>query len=355
MGIFWKRLLKKGEDSCFLIIKELTTNHHSDFFETITSDNESIPRPVHIGNTQLRLGSTSVIPTQTYLLGLQSQAQGIGNFNDVINANERIQSILQETINTDVLEIREGSIYFHLNSFSPDILLSILNGHGDDKIKLCLTSLFQSSSLVKYFAKNTVIEFMLKEIPEDTFITDGKKTQLHEKKMVKEFCTACYQTTLRQNRETIIGEIEDDIIEDTMNEVKEMRRDTMLKSTECFSGYKSRRRKAIAFLQYVLCNEDVLLAFEMAFTFRSQVHMDIIKCRKCEDRNGTNLQKPELRSRKCYFTVSLDDIGRVCINDVTKNVSLPSHVFRNLSDQPSVQRMRDQYEVCNGYFIAPTP
>lgn len=98
--------------------------------------------------------------------------------------------------------------------------------------------------------------------------------------------TACYQTTLRQNRETIIGEIEDDIIEDTMNEVKEMRRDTMLKSTECFSGYKSRRRKAIAFLQYVLCNEDVLLAFEMAFTFRSQVHMDIIKCRKCEDRNG---------------------------------------------------------------------
>lgn len=107
-------------------------------------------------------------------MGLQSQAQGIGNFNDVINANERIQSILQETINTDVLEIREGSIYFHLNSFSPDILLSILNGHGDDKIKLCLTSLFQSSSLVKYFGKNTVIEFMLKEIPEDTFITDGK-------------------------------------------------------------------------------------------------------------------------------------------------------------------------------------
>lgn len=49
MGIFWKRLLKKGEDSCFLIIKELTTNHHSDFFETITSDNgEFLKHKFHI-------------------------------------------------------------------------------------------------------------------------------------------------------------------------------------------------------------------------------------------------------------------------------------------------------------------
>lgn len=98
--------------------------------------------------------------------------------------------------------------------------------------------------------------------------------------------TACYQTTLRQNREIIIGEIEDDIITDTMNEVKEKRKDAMIKSSECFLGYKSRRRKAIAFLQYVLCNEDVLFAFKKSFSFRSQVCIDTIKCRNCEEVNG---------------------------------------------------------------------
>lgn len=39
MGIFWKRLLRKGEDSCSLIIKELATNRQCNLFKTITSDN----------------------------------------------------------------------------------------------------------------------------------------------------------------------------------------------------------------------------------------------------------------------------------------------------------------------------
>lgn len=39
MGIFWKHLLKKGEQSCYLVIKELTKNGHRQLVKTVTSRN----------------------------------------------------------------------------------------------------------------------------------------------------------------------------------------------------------------------------------------------------------------------------------------------------------------------------
>lgn len=133
-----------------------------------------MPRSSLIPSADVTLGHTEMTQPDTFLLRLQSQSQGIGSFDDVIITEEEMEDVLQEAINAEVVEIREGSIYFHLNSFSPDIIFNILKGNADDKIKLCLQMLFnRNKKLHTYFGKDDVIEFMLKEIPHNSFITDG--------------------------------------------------------------------------------------------------------------------------------------------------------------------------------------
>ena len=77
---------------------------------------------------------------------------------------------MQEVLDTGVIDIWEGSIYFYLSTFSPDTILAILNGK-DDTLMIFLQRLFSGNrDLLLQFPKDTVVQFELEEKPEDIFI-----------------------------------------------------------------------------------------------------------------------------------------------------------------------------------------
>ena len=84
---------------------------------------------------------------------------------------QRSQQVIQEALDSGVIEIWEGSIYFYLSTFSPDTILTILNGKGDAKLMTFLQLLFSRNKyLLHQFPKDTIVQFELEEKPEDIFI-----------------------------------------------------------------------------------------------------------------------------------------------------------------------------------------
>ena len=78
---------------------------------------------------------------------------------------------MQEVLDTGVIDIWEGSIYFYLSTFSPDTILAILNGNDDAKLMKFLQRLFSGNrDLLLQFPKDTVVQFELEEKPHDIFI-----------------------------------------------------------------------------------------------------------------------------------------------------------------------------------------
>ena len=103
------------------------------------------------------------------------------------------------------------------------------------------------------------------------------------------YIVGCYQTTLRANYKTVLDEIEDDIIQDTLarlNIVATLNPQSYA-SQVCFLGNKTRSEKAFTFLQYVLGNEHVLSEFSKAFAYCSQFDLKHVKCRYCSSPEGT--------------------------------------------------------------------
>ena len=89
---------------------------------------------------------------------------------DVISLR-RVQQVIQEELDSDVIEILQGSIYLYLSTFSPDKILAILNGNDDAKLMKFLQLLFSKNKyLLRQFPKDTVVQFELEEKPEDIFI-----------------------------------------------------------------------------------------------------------------------------------------------------------------------------------------
>ena len=86
-------------------------------------------------------------------------------------SQQMAQQAFQEALDTELIEIWEGSIYFYLSTFSPDKILAILNGNDDAKLMKFLQLLFSKNKyLLRQFPKDTVVQFELKEKPEDIFI-----------------------------------------------------------------------------------------------------------------------------------------------------------------------------------------
>jgi hypothetical protein len=86
-------------------------------------------------------------------------------------SQQMAQQAFQEALDTELIEIWEGSIYFYLSTFSPDKILAILNGNDDAKLMKFLQLLFSKNKyLLRQFPKDTVVQFELEEKPEDIFI-----------------------------------------------------------------------------------------------------------------------------------------------------------------------------------------
>ena len=84
---------------------------------------------------------------------------------------QMVQQVIQETLDSDVIDIWEGSIYLYLSTFSPDTILAILNGKDDAKLMLFLQLLFsRNASLLRQFSSETAVQFELEEKLEDIFI-----------------------------------------------------------------------------------------------------------------------------------------------------------------------------------------
>lgn len=273
-----------------------------------------ISQRIHIGGTVLHVGNTQ--PYDNVLVQMSSTASAGVQFNTVLS---NMDNNVFDDIGADIVEIYEGSIYFHLSTCSPQILLSILNDQDDTKLKVFLARLFDKNrQMIEYFGKDTVIELRLTQIPPDSFI-----------------CNACCQVTLRKNYRLVVDEIEDDIIEDTLKRLKDISeyQDSTGRSSGCILDNKTRYQKAVTFLQYVLCNEDVLQSFIEVFNMRSQVNLTQHKCRSCSGSNGTH--SVQYKEKIFHFTIRMNDLGIISVLDVQSG--LPA-VARKQEDQPDLQR-----------------
>jgi hypothetical protein len=93
---------------------------------------------------------------------------------------------------------------------------------------------------------------------------------------------------LRANYKTVLDEIEDDIIQDTLTRLEKVEKPKyQLHSSQSLLRNKTRSEKAFTFLQYVLGNEHVLSEFSKAFEYHSQVELEGVKCRNCSSPEGT--------------------------------------------------------------------
>ena len=94
---------------------------------------------------------------------------------------------------------------------------------------------------------------------------------------------------MRANYKTVLDEIEDDIIQDTLTRlnIAATLNPQLYASQVCLLRNKTRSEKAFTFLQYVLGNEHVLSEFSKAFAYHSQVKLERVKCRNCSLSEGT--------------------------------------------------------------------
>ena len=88
-----------------------------------------------------------------------------------INAISDVDDIFEQCLETGVLDLWEGSIYFHLATCTPSVLRSIIDGKANNKVTLFLQQLFEKNrKLLHHFGTKSVIKFSLEEKPTDRFL-----------------------------------------------------------------------------------------------------------------------------------------------------------------------------------------
>ncbi|XP_052059164.1 uncharacterized protein LOC127699830 isoform X1 [Mytilus californianus] len=258
------------------------------------------------------------------------------NIQDVRNT-----TAIQEALDAGVIEIWEGCIYFHLTSLSPVVILSILNGEDDRKLKIFLEKFLQENEkLLHHIRGQNIFHFSLEELPIHALLDSsyGKKPRNQKAINHRDYCLDCYRSTLRAlcNYEIVLDEIEDDIIDDTLKRIEESRSDDGYVSKRCFSGNKTRSEKAFNFMQYVLYNESVLEEFKKVFSYRSQVKLKPYKCQPCATGFSTAVMP---RKRIFHFKIDIDNYGKVNITDIKSELRLPSLTSRLLMGSTGKRKM----------------
>ena len=118
----------------------------------------------------MQLGHTIPLPNE-YIAAFHSVATQIEESEVITLYAAPVQDVIQDTLDADLSDMWQGSIYFYLSTFSPDTILAILNGKGDAKLMKFLQLLFSRNNyLLRQFPKDTVVQFELEEKPKDIFI-----------------------------------------------------------------------------------------------------------------------------------------------------------------------------------------
>ncbi|VDI59721.1 Hypothetical predicted protein [Mytilus galloprovincialis] len=306
------------------------TGHETmlDYLLNLTSQVSDYQQP-----TSIILGNTRLVEPDNFVARLF----GDDDFNNQLNiVTVTSTDAIQEALDAGLIELWEGSIYLHLSSFSPALILSILNEEGDSKLQQFLVKFLQENKrLLNYFKGKKSLNFSIRELPNDEFLglSDGKKPRKCRAITDSDMCLDCYRSTLRAqcNYKIVLDEIEDDIIDDTLERVRQIRsiRKSVYVSKGCHLEHKTRSEKAVTFMQYVFYNEDVLEEFQKVFSFRSEANLKQHKCQRCAiDDSILVVKKP--RERVFRFNVELDDLGKVKVTDITSELKLPPVTLRPL-------------------------
>ncbi|CAC5381420.1 unnamed protein product [Mytilus coruscus] len=283
--------------------------------------------------TSIIIGNTRLVEPTNFVARLFTN-DGFNNQLNVLQVTDT--DAIQEALESGLIELWEGSIYLHLSSFSPSLILSILNGEADNKLQLFLVKFLQGNKkLLNYFEGQRILSFSIRELPNHEFLgsSDGKKQRNCRAITNTDMCLDCYRSTLRAqcNYKIVLDEIEDDIIDDTLKRVQHIRsiRQSVYVSKGCHLENKTRSEKAVNFMQYVLYNEDVLEEFQKVFSYRSEANLKQHKCQRCTMGYSSHvLTMP--RERVFHFNVLLDDLGKVKVTDITNELQLPSVTLRPL-------------------------
>ncbi|XP_052084174.1 uncharacterized protein LOC127721471 isoform X2 [Mytilus californianus] len=202
----------------------------------------------------------------------------------------------------------EGSIVLRLYSETEN--LSSLTVHlNEDKLKRFLQKMYMCVELLPNEWKRLVVEMQF--IPNDKFIEDRMSisysgTQLHDNTERNQPCSRCLQETVRQNVQTIVDELESDIITETFNNfgnaskfVKDM----------CLSVKftPSRQERALRFLNFALHEEKCLREFFNVLRRRSNVNLIQAQCLRCSTTEAThaveNMEPYNQKHAMCFYLI----------------------------------------------------
>lgn len=124
--------------------------------------------------TSIIIGNTRLVEPNNFVARLF----GDDDFNNQLNIVAVTSTdAIQEALDAGLIELWEGSIYLHLSSFSPALILSILNGEGDGKLQQFLVKFLQENKrLLNYFKGKKSLNFSIRELPNHEFLgsSDGK-------------------------------------------------------------------------------------------------------------------------------------------------------------------------------------
>lgn len=124
--------------------------------------------------TSITLGSTRLVEPHNFVARLFGD-DGVNNQLNIVDVTDT--DVIQEVLESGLIELWEGSIYLHLSSFSPALILSILNGQGDSKLQQFLVKFLQENKrLLNYFKGKKSLNFSIRELPNDEYLglSDGK-------------------------------------------------------------------------------------------------------------------------------------------------------------------------------------
>lgn len=80
-------------------------------------------------------------------------------------------AVIEDALGAGLIDFWEGSIYLHLSTFSPDLIMSILNGDSNNKLLVFLERLLQGNKkLLNYFVGQGTLHFRIQELPNNEFL-----------------------------------------------------------------------------------------------------------------------------------------------------------------------------------------
>ncbi|CAC5397298.1 unnamed protein product [Mytilus coruscus] len=211
----------------------------------------------------------------------------------------------------EYLELRlddkwEGSIVLRLYSETENVL-SLPVVLDEDKLKRFLQKMYMCVELLPNEWRRLVVEMQF--IPNNKFIEDRMSdsysgTQLHDNGEKNQFCSLCLQETVRQNVETIVDELESDMITETFNnfgDASEFVKDMCLS----VNITPSRQERALRFLNFALHEEKCLREFFNVLRRRSNANLIQAQCLKCSTTEAThaveNIEPYDQKLGMCFF------------------------------------------------------